>query len=276
MCGRRVAYVIFCVLVTADAAAAADARGSSRSTSAFIPSYDWTGFFVGGHVGAGFSYRDWMLVDGSTSNAGDAVLLGGQLGANYQTGKWVIGTETALSWGNLKDESLCPDGNNTCWTRQNWLATVTGRIGYAFDPALFYLKGGAAFTHSDYFKTAQIPSPLDERSDGRRNGWTAGAGMEYALWRSWTMRLEYDYLEFGSRSFAMTNIASGAFAENLVVRQKAHEVKFGLNYLFNANNWTWAPQTKEAGGPSRSALVFRRHSTLHRSLQGIGRSAEAS
>ena len=71
----------------------------------------------------------------------------------------------------------------------------------------------------------------------RRNGWTVGAGMEYALWRSWTLKLEYDYLEFGSRSLALTNIATGAFAENLMLREKAHEVKLGLNYLFNANNW---------------------------------------
>jgi opacity protein-like surface antigen len=232
-----------------DVAAAADGRVLSRRSPAFIPAYDWTGFYVGGHVGAGFSYRDWTLVEGSTSNAGDAVLLGGQVGANYQIEKWVIGAEGDFSWGNLKDENLCPDGNNTCWTRQNWLATVTGRIGYAFDPALFYVKGGAAFTHSDYFKTAQIPSPLDEQAGARRNGWTAGAGMEYALWGSWTMRLEYNYLEFGSRSLAMNNIPTGAFAENLVVRQKAHEVKLGFNYLFNANNWTWVPQEKGGGGP---------------------------
>ena len=95
MCGRQVAFAIFCVLVTADAAAAADARVLSRSGTAFIPSYDWTGFYIGGHVGAGFSYRDWTLVDGSTSNAGDAVLLGGQVGVSYQIGKWARGEGNA-------------------------------------------------------------------------------------------------------------------------------------------------------------------------------------
>jgi hypothetical protein len=65
----------------------------------------------------------------------------------------------------------------------------------------------------------------------------AGTGMEYALWNNWTVRLEYDYRDFGSHTFAMNNIATGAFVENVTVRQTAHEVKLGLNYLFNASQW---------------------------------------
>ena len=226
-------------LLACGAAAAADAPVLVRKAPAPLAAYDWTGVYIGGHVGAGFSYRDWTFGDGSISEAGNAAMIGGQIGFNYQVGKWVMGAEVDASWGNLKDESVCPDGINSCWTRQTWLGTATGRIGYAFDPALFYLKGGAAFTRSDYFKTAPapVPSPLDERGGGRRNGWTVGAGMEYALWHHWTLKFEYDYLDFGSRAFAMANVATGAFAENIVVRQKAHEVKLGLNYLFNATNW---------------------------------------
>jgi opacity protein-like surface antigen len=250
MCRRSLSYAILAVLLGAGGAQAADGAISMRRTSAPVLAYDWTGIYIGGHIGAGVSYRDWTLIDGRISEAGDAFLLGGQVGVNYQIGKWVFGAEGDGSWGNLKNESLCPDGNNTCWTRENWLATVTGRVGYAFDPALFYLKGGAAFTHAEYFKTAQIPSLLDEIAGARRNGWTVGAGMEYALWRSWTLKLEYDYLEFGSRSLALTNIATGAFAENLVLREKAHEVKLGLNYLFNANNWApVVPQNNRASEP---------------------------
>jgi opacity protein-like surface antigen len=239
MCERLIACAVVAASIAGSAAAAtaADIAVLARRAPAPIAAYDWTGLYIGGHAGGGFSYRDWTLVDGSIFEVGDAAMIGGQLGLNYQLGRWVAGVEADLSWGNLKDESFCPDGTNTCWTRQTWLGTVTGRIGYAFDSALFYLKGGAAFTRSDYFKTAQLPSVLDEKGGGRRNGWTVGAGMEYALWRSWTLKLEYDYLDFGSRSFAMSNIATGAFAENVVVRQKAHEVKLGLNYLFNASNW---------------------------------------
>ena len=254
MRARSMGYAMLVLLMRGAGAEAADAAIAMRKASAPSPAYDWTGLYVGGHLGAGVSYRDWTLIDGRISEAGDAVLLGGQIGVNYQIGKWVFGAEGDASWGNLKDESLCPDGNNTCWTRENWLATVTGRIGYAFDPALFYLKGGAAFAHAEYFKTAQIPSVFDERADARRSGWTAGAGMEYALWRSWTLKLEYDYLEFGSRSLALTNIATGAFAESLMLREKAHEVKLGLNYLFNTSNWAPAlPQNSKRASPSPNA-----------------------
>jgi hypothetical protein len=80
--------------------------------------------------------------------------------------------------------------------------------------------------------------------------------MEYALWNSWTLRLEYDYLDFGSRSFAMANIATGAFAENVVVRQNAHEVKLGLNYLFNASNW--APSLQQQKGKTATGPELQR------------------
>src|SRR5262245_36070745 len=225
------------VLLASSGAHAADATMPIKAPPPLTRAFSWTGFYVGGHVGAGFSYRNWTLSDGSASEAGDAAMLGGQIGYNYQIGNLVMGVESEAAWGNLKDENVCPDGVNACWTRQNWLATVTGRIGYAFDQALFYVKGGAAFTHSDYFKTAPFPSVLDEGGGGRRDGWTAGIGMEYALWNNWAVRLEYDYLDFGSRTFAMNNIATGAFAENVTVRQTAHEVKLGLNYLFNASQW---------------------------------------
>jgi opacity protein-like surface antigen len=221
------------------------ASGAAQAAAALMPmkapplvaAYSWSGLYVGGHLGAGFSYRYWTVADGATSEVGDAVMLGGQIGYNYQIGNLVMGVESEAAWGNLKDENVCPDGVNTCWTRQNWLATVTGRLGYAFNQALFYVKGGAAFTRSDYFKTAPFPSVLDERGGGRRDGWTAGTGMEYALWNNWAVRLEYDYLDFDSRTFALNNIATGMFAENVTVRQKAHEVKLGLNYLFNASQW---------------------------------------
>jgi outer membrane immunogenic protein len=99
--------------VAAQGAAAADARVRSRPAPALVSSYDWTGFYLGGHAGAGFSYRDWALAAGATTEAGDAVLLGGQAGFNYQIGKLVAGVEADGSWGNLKDENFCPDGVNT-------------------------------------------------------------------------------------------------------------------------------------------------------------------
>src|SRR5260370_22449965 len=214
-------------LLASTGAQAADAFMPTKAPP-FVAAYNWSGLYVGGHLGAGFSYRNWTLSDGSLAEAGDAAMLGGQIGFNYQVGKWVLGAEGDAAWGNLKDESVCPDGINTCWTRQSWLATSTGRIGYAFDPALFYLKGGAAFTRADYFKTAPIPSPLDERAAGPRAVSTPAPAIDYALCNNWSVRLEYDYLDFGSRAFAMNH--ADAFAANLTVRLKAPDVNLGPNY----------------------------------------------
>jgi len=94
-------------------AQAADALVPTKAPL-FVAGYSWSGLYVGGHVGAGFSYRNWMLSDGSLAEAGNAVMLGGQIGFNHQVGKWVIGLEGEAAWGNLKDEGVCPDGVNTC------------------------------------------------------------------------------------------------------------------------------------------------------------------
>jgi outer membrane immunogenic protein len=124
MCVRRIGCAMVALIISAGAGCAADLPLIARKAPVLRASYDWTGFYAGAHVGAGFSYRNWTLVEGSTTEAGDAVMLGGQLGYNMQFGRWVTGIEADGSWGNLKDESLCPDGPNTCWTKQKWLSTV--------------------------------------------------------------------------------------------------------------------------------------------------------
>src|SRR6266849_11217340 len=105
MSERLGACAIFAVLMAGSVTAAADIPALVRKAPALVAAYDWTGFYIGGHLGAGFSYRDWTLVDGSISEAGDAAVIGGQLGLNYQLGRWVVGVEGDASWGNLKDES---------------------------------------------------------------------------------------------------------------------------------------------------------------------------
>src|SRR5262245_8206755 len=190
---------------------------------------NWTGFYAGGHIGAGFAYRDWVLGDGSAvSNQGSTFIAGGQAGFNYQVGRWVLGAEGDLAWGNFRDENFCPDGLTVCRTRQTWLATATGRLGYAFDPALFYLKGGAAFTRLDHFRVAMFPAVPDTAGSDHRVGWTAGAGIEMALSRSWSVKFEYDYLDFGRDAIALRNVATGAFAETISVTHRAHEAKLGF------------------------------------------------
>ena len=82
-------------------------------------------------------------------------------------------------------------GNDT-----NWIATLAGRLGYAFDHTLIYVKGGAAFADVDRW-VAWNGGKVFNDSD-TRSGWTIGAGVEYAFAPNWSAKLEYDYLDFGS------------------------------------------------------------------------------
>jgi opacity protein-like surface antigen len=247
---RGVAFILLAAGVSAQGAdVASPGKASSPAVAAVT---NWTGLYLGPHIGAGFGYRYWTFPDGAVVESSDAVVGGGQVGANYQIGRWVLGVEADASFGNLNGATstnratflhTCPDGVSNCRTRQHWIATATGRVGYAVDPALFYLKGGAAFTDSNYLKDTPAGS---EAASVARGGWTVGAGMEFALLRNWSLKLEYDYLDFDKRWVALSG--GGAVAENVAVLQRAHEVKLGFNYLFNGTDW--APSVAPDAGAS--------------------------
>ncbi len=61
-----------------------------------------------------------------------------------------------------------------------------------------------------------------------RTGWTAGVGLEYALNQNWSVRAEYDYLGFGSKSLSFTTPVVGTVATNASLN--VQEVKAGLNF----------------------------------------------
>ena len=68
--------------------------------------YDWTGFYVGGHVGYGWADKDWRDAFGLvTTHSADGFLGGGQAGFNYQINQFVLGVEGDVSWANLKGDS---------------------------------------------------------------------------------------------------------------------------------------------------------------------------
>jgi opacity protein-like surface antigen len=138
----------------------ADKAAPARSWQAGA-SYDWSGFYLGGHVGAAYGTSTFSDPYGA-SIYGDSVqtpgfLAGVQGGYNYQTGPWVLGLEADADW-------MASDGTNTCLAYSGYyissnchshpdaLGTLTGRIGYAFGPlgrTLPYVKGGMAWVHNN-------------------------------------------------------------------------------------------------------------------------------
>lgn len=143
------------------------AIGAERS-----PAYDWTGFYIGINGGGGWgqSRHDFEAAGTTTGDYSiSGATAGGTLGANLQAGGLLLGVEGDMNWSDIGGSDSCPNPSFTCRTRSKWLATTRGRVGYAIDRVLPYIKAGAAFGRI----RAQIPDFGSEREtegglDGRR------------------------------------------------------------------------------------------------------------
>jgi outer membrane immunogenic protein len=215
-------------------AQAADLR-PAPPTPALVPPipyapqiYNWTGIYVGGHIGGGFVGSSWSdpIAGGSDTFNNLGFLGGGQIGANAQFNRLVAGLEGDFSWMNLSNGSTDSIGEKVN-TNVQWTSTATGRIGAAFDRLLVYGKGGLAL--------AQDKSSLTNLSGSAasfsflRTGWTAGAGLEYALSDNWSAKIEYDYLGFGPQSMNFTT-PTGSVSTSASLN--VQEVKAGVNFRF--------------------------------------------
>jgi opacity protein-like surface antigen len=214
--------------------------------------YNWTGAYAGGFVGGIEGNADWSYqtlpdfpngTNTRTTLAG--ILAGGTLGYNVQMGSWVVGLESDIGWttaGGGKS-APCPSGFLfTCEANMDWLATVTGRLGYAFNRLLVYGKGGLAVgevTASSVFNPRtlnldpgipgiflpQTPpaSTLFSASD-TAVGWTLGAGFEFALAQNWSAKAEVMYFDLGQKTYQLD--APVSIARNGAVG------RVGVNYHF--------------------------------------------
>jgi outer membrane immunogenic protein len=200
-------------------AAAADLprqRPMPEKASIYVtPPYNWTGFYVGINGGWGFGRSDISAPVSSGSYDTSGGLVGGTLGYNYQMGQVVFGLEGDIDWSDLHGSAPC--AGTTCETRNNWLGTARGRLGYAVDRFMPYVTGGAAFGD---IKTS-IAGVGDTRTT--KAGWTVGGGIEAAIAGPWTAKVEYLYVDLGDTGTAVPG-ANANFRSNIV--------RAGLNYRF--------------------------------------------
>jgi outer membrane immunogenic protein len=184
---------------------------------------NWTGFYVGAHIGGAWTEGGdnfWDPVTAAWWNTDDSsgFIGGGQIGFNYQIGQWVLGVEGDISWTDLGNDNR--DLANYYSRSTDWFATVTGRLGYAWDNWLLYVKGGGAWADgNDYYWNRPL-----WQGDGSRSGWAVGAGLEWAWTPNWSVKLEYNYLDFGSDHDAWFNTWDHDY--------QIHAVKVGINYRF--------------------------------------------
>jgi outer membrane immunogenic protein len=243
------------------------------------PAFSWTGCYVGGHVGGDWGHANF--VDPNTAfggglglfaptgagvgiDQGAGFLGGGQLGCDYQFAtNWVVGLAGDFSWTNLNGSTADPfafaagdpffGGKSgvpaTLQDKTEWLATTTGRLGYAWDRWMLYGKGGVAWEHSKdsiqntggwgtpgalCFNGAAFtgcnPSGTDTHA-----GWTVGLGLAWAFANNWSAGIEYDHYGFGNHSVSLTsaNVISGSPSAPITVNQRIDAVKLTLDYHFN-------------------------------------------
>ena len=202
------------------------------------PVFTWTGFYVGLNAGAaiGNSRYDWQPFGNSFNQGGVAFTGGGQIGYNWQTGPLVLGLETDINYRGASNNS-----NGGLFGATNlgsgYFGTVRGRLGFAMDRVLFYGTGGLAYGNARFPATSVGIGPAGvmalSRIDnpGTRLGWTAGAGVEYAFTRNWSVKAEYLYVDLGRNSANYVDLFTGAPVA-LQARNSDHIVRAGLNYRF--------------------------------------------
>jgi outer membrane immunogenic protein len=111
------------------------------------------------------------------------------------------------------------------------LGTIAGRLGVAWGQTLLYAKGGGAWAR-DTFWTSAPGIPIGQSLTETRWGWMAGVGAEYAFLDSWSVKIEYDYMDFGRRRETLATVTPGFLPVDYDIRQTIQLVKVGLNYRF--------------------------------------------
>ena len=208
------------------------ARTYTKAPPAYAPIYNWTGFYIGGHVGGAFDGNNGFT--GTTNSGNDGRVFGGlQAGADYQFApNWVMGLEGQYSWlgSNNNTVAFTGAGGGYVYTNnQRGLGSATARLGYTWGPAMIYVKGGYAYSDNrETLLLGGVPQAF-AFDKNHRDGWTVGAGLEYMFAQNWSAKAEYQYYDFGNATFVNPAVLApfGSF------RNDEHTVKVGINYRFN-------------------------------------------
>ncbi len=218
-------------MLTLASAATLMLAGTSRAADVVIyepapmvTTIDWSGFYVGVHGGYGWADTDAEFTNGFPGAVDldlDGFFGGGQVGYNFVFGSGLLlGVEADFSFADI-DGSAVGFNNTTVSMDINSMASVRGRVGFAMDRFLPYVTAGWAWADTDRFN-----SFTGETLSENFNGWTVGAGVQYAIDMNWSAGLEYRYTDFGNATF----VANNGF--NSDVDLDLHTVRFTLNYRF--------------------------------------------
>lgn len=257
-------------LMFGNAASAADLARRTYTKApppVIAPVYNWTGLYIGGNVGGGWS-RDsgatrcvdpagvvngplCQNVPGGTID-GSGVIGGLQAGYNWQVSpNWLIGVEADIQGADIKGSTTLNGpfplfgggfGVPTTYTASekiDWFGTVRGRVGITADSVLLYVTGGLAYGHArlntDLFSGpgAPLPFTFPASASVTKAGWTAGGGVEWGFASNWSVKVEGLYYDLGTT----TVIAGPTVGAPGYIRGKDFDLhgaigRVGLNYRF--------------------------------------------
>lgn len=214
-----------------------------------IPIFSWTGFYLGLNGGYIFEGGKSSLVGspallgtgltpGAAKTMGDGFTIGGTAGYNMQFGNLVVGLETDLNYVDLgRTSSTTLGGLTTTFSQEStYLGTVRGRLGVAFDRLLIYATGGLAYGDQDAGTSLSgLGRAWAGSKDSVRFGYTVGAGLEYAIDRNWSAKVEYLFYDLGKANYTSPLIAGpalpGVFGDTRA-EVKGNLVRGGINYRF--------------------------------------------
>jgi outer membrane immunogenic protein len=229
-----------CVIAMGASALAADLTPKPvYNAPAPTPQFSWSSCYVGGNVGYGRESRTWNGAETTPTNAfvsqrtsGDGFVGGGQLGCDYQSfsSNWVVGLEGMFDGSAINKTSGVDAVPGATFTdKVTSFETVTGRIGWAVDRSLLYVKGGAAWDQTNATINGSALGLASETHTADNVGWVLGAGFEYAFASRWSARVEYDYMSFSNKtvSFPITTAGSVQFTN-----QSLQAILGGVNYRF--------------------------------------------
>ncbi len=253
------------VLLTSGAAGAADLgapmlRGSEVVAPVYEQADKWSGVYAGASVGmqvirnSGFhsdaqGAANPNFPDFAYDYAGARFTYGVHLGIQRLFGQFVVGGELDFDGPQAKIASPWYNGNvaysggvagNSYQQRvgMNWQGSLRARFGFVHHKSLFYLTGGLAFANMT------VCTVLDDCINGAnhivrysrtRLGWTIGAGIEHKFNYNWSLRAEYRYTNYGSRTCLGTDSCSiDPNSSDINNRVETHTVRVGVSYLFGA------------------------------------------
>jgi outer membrane immunogenic protein len=202
----------------------------------------------------------------SLDNSNDSFIGGGQMGYNWEFWRLVFGPEIDIQGtteGSGHTEALSsitpvpgfPIFQDATVSRSmSYLGTVRGRIGFTVTPCLLvYGTGGFAYGQVDgrtgIIQQVQNDVFLPNRYSGSGTfsevdtGWTVGGGVEWMLFRHWSIKAEYLYYDLGTTSyhvhplnnFSLATVPPSLFtttAPTSSTKFDGNVVRAGLNFHF--------------------------------------------